>query len=83
MSESFSVIKSNPDGTYEMQTFYIVNESAAAKACVCVPSSRLVKKQLLHRLMPTRFLTSYARVSSASNHILSDCPTLDSRGSGD
>ncbi len=32
MKEPCSVIKSNPDGTYEMQTFYIVNESAAAKA---------------------------------------------------
>lgn len=32
MSESFSIIKNNPDGTFEMQTYYIVNESAAAKA---------------------------------------------------
>lgn len=32
MKESFSVIKTNPDGTYEMQTFFIVNENAAALA---------------------------------------------------
>lgn len=32
LSESFSIIKDNPDGTYEMQTFYIVNENAAARA---------------------------------------------------
>ena len=32
MNESFSVIKENGDGTYEMQTFYIVNENAAANA---------------------------------------------------
>ncbi|MDE5661653.1 MAG: hypothetical protein K2F91_01005 [Muribaculaceae bacterium] len=32
MSESFSVIKDNPDGTHELQTFYIVSESAASKA---------------------------------------------------
>lgn len=32
MVESFSVIRPNGDGTYEMQTFFIVNEDAAAKA---------------------------------------------------
>ena len=32
MSESFSVIKDNGNGTYEMQTYYIVNESSAHKA---------------------------------------------------
>lgn len=32
MNESFSVIKENGDGTYEMQTFYIINENAAANA---------------------------------------------------
>ena len=32
MSESFSIIKDNADGTYELQTYYIINESAAYKA---------------------------------------------------
>lgn len=32
MTESYSVIRSNGDGTYEMQTFFIVSESAASKA---------------------------------------------------
>lgn len=32
LQESFSVIKENKDGTYEMQTFFIVSESAATRA---------------------------------------------------
>ena len=32
MQESFSVIKDNKDGTYSMQTFFIINEDAAVKA---------------------------------------------------
>ncbi len=32
MQESFSVIRENSDGTYEMQTFFVVNESAASRA---------------------------------------------------
>lgn len=32
MQESYSVIRDNGDGTFEMQTFYIVNENAAANA---------------------------------------------------
>ncbi len=32
MQESFSVIRENNDGTYEMQTFFVVNESAASRA---------------------------------------------------
>lgn len=32
LQESFSVIRSNKDGSYEMQTFFIVSESAATKA---------------------------------------------------
>ncbi len=32
MQESYSVIRENGDGTFEMQTFYIVNETAASKA---------------------------------------------------
>ena len=31
LQESFSVIRSNKDGSYEMQTFYVVSESAAAQ----------------------------------------------------
>jgi hypothetical protein len=34
MQESFSVIRENSDGTYEMQTFFVVNESAASRARV-------------------------------------------------
>jgi len=32
LQESFSVIKENKDGTYEMQTFFVVSESAATRA---------------------------------------------------
>ncbi len=32
MQESFSVIRENNDGTYEMQTFFVFNESAASRA---------------------------------------------------
>jgi len=32
LQESFSVIRKNGDGTYEMQTFFIVSESAATRA---------------------------------------------------
>ena len=32
LQESFSVIKENRDGTYEMQTFFVVSESAATRA---------------------------------------------------
>lgn len=34
MQESYSVIRDNKDGTYEMQTFFIISESAASKARV-------------------------------------------------
>lgn len=34
MQESFSVIRENSDGNYEMQTFFVVNESAASRARV-------------------------------------------------
>ena len=32
LQESFSVIKENKDGTFEMQTFFVVSESAATRA---------------------------------------------------
>ena len=32
MEESYSIIRDNGDGTFELQTYFIVNESAAAKA---------------------------------------------------
>ena len=32
MEPSFSVIRTNPDGTYEIMTFFIVSEAAASKA---------------------------------------------------
>lgn len=32
MQESFSIIRENKNGTYEMQTFFIINEKAASKA---------------------------------------------------
>ena len=32
MDESFSIIRTNPDGTYEVQSYFIVSESAASKA---------------------------------------------------
>lgn len=32
MKESYCIIRDNGDGTFEMQTFYIVNENAAANA---------------------------------------------------
>ncbi|MDE6369075.1 MAG: hypothetical protein K2K94_07545 [Muribaculaceae bacterium] len=34
MQQSFSVIRSNPDGTYEIETYFIVSEAAASKARV-------------------------------------------------
>lgn len=32
MDQSFSVIRTNPDGTYEIETYFVVSESAASKA---------------------------------------------------
>lgn len=32
MQPSFTVIRNNPDGTYEIQTFFIIDENAASKA---------------------------------------------------
>lgn len=32
MEESYSIIRDNGDGTFELQTYFIVNESAASKA---------------------------------------------------
>ena len=32
MSESYSIIRENKDGSYEMQTYFIINEDAATKA---------------------------------------------------
>ncbi len=32
MEQSFSLIRQNPDGTYEIETYFIVSESAATKA---------------------------------------------------
>ena len=32
MKESYSIIRDNGDGTYEIQTYFIINESAASKA---------------------------------------------------
>ena len=32
LQESFSVIRTNEDGSYEMQTFFVVNENAATRA---------------------------------------------------
>lgn len=32
MEQSFSIIRNNPDGTYEIETFFIVSEGAATKA---------------------------------------------------
>lgn len=32
MQQSFSLIRQNPDGTYEIETYFIVSESAASKA---------------------------------------------------
>ena len=32
MNESFSIIRQNNDGSYEMQTYFIINEDAATKA---------------------------------------------------
>ncbi|WP_295727802.1 hypothetical protein [uncultured Muribaculum sp.] len=32
MEESFTIIRTNPDGTYEVQSYFIISENAAAKA---------------------------------------------------
>lgn len=50
LRESFSIIKELPGGTYDMQTFYLVNEEAATRARVravedAVKESKLPEKQ--------------------------------------
>ena len=32
MDQSFSIIRTNTDGTYEIETYFVVSESAASKA---------------------------------------------------
>ena len=32
MEPSYSIIRTNPDGTYEIRTYFIITESAASKA---------------------------------------------------
>lgn len=43
---SYSIIKSNPDGTYEIQSFFIVNESQAAKARQSALENALAETEL-------------------------------------
>ena len=45
MQESFSVIKDNKDGTYSMQTFFIINEDAAVKARIRAMENAMKESQ--------------------------------------
>lgn len=45
LSESYSVIKDNGDGTYELQSYFIVNESAATKARIRAYENALLESQ--------------------------------------
>ncbi len=45
MQESFSVIKDNKNGTFSMQTFFIINEDAAVKARIRAMENALKESQ--------------------------------------
>ncbi len=49
MSESFSVIRDNGNGTFELQTFYVVSESAASKARVRALENALKESEAAQR----------------------------------
>ena len=45
MRESFSIIQTNKDGTFNMQVYYIVDEDAASKARVRALNNALQESQ--------------------------------------
>ena len=45
MQESFSVIKDNKNGTYSMQTYFIINEDAAVKARIRAMENAMKESQ--------------------------------------
>lgn len=49
MEESYSIIRSNNDGTSEMQTFFIVSESAASKARIRALDNALKESEAAQR----------------------------------
>ena len=49
MAESFSVIRDNGNGTYEIQSFYIVSESAASKARIRALDNALKESEAAQR----------------------------------
>lgn len=49
MTESFSIIRDKGNGVYEMQTFFIVNESAASKARVRAMENAMKESQAAQR----------------------------------
>lgn len=49
MEESYSIIRSNGDGTSEMQTFFIVSESAASKARIRALDNALKESEAAQR----------------------------------
>lgn len=49
MKESFSIIRSKGNGVFEMQTFFIVNESAASKARVRAMENALKESEVAQR----------------------------------
>lgn len=49
LQESFSVIKENKDGTFEMQTFFVVSESAATRARIRAYENALRESEAAQR----------------------------------
>lgn len=49
MTESFTIIKDNGNGTYELQSFYIVSESASSKARIRSLQNALAESEAAQR----------------------------------
>lgn len=49
MQESYSVIRDNGDGTFELQTFFIVSESAASKARIRALEDAMKESEVAQR----------------------------------
>ena len=49
MDQSFSVIRTNPDGTYEIETYFIISEAAASKARIRACEQALKESEAAQR----------------------------------
>ncbi len=49
MDQSFSVIRTNPDGTYEIETYFIISEAAASKARIRAAEQALKESEAAQR----------------------------------